>query len=145
MTMQIIKTLTEAQRLALTARLASLIDCREDRFLEDVYVPVALEKPLMDELEKEGFIVRRAGRVAPGAAVPKPDDVQTNEDRRTALLRSSPLGRKLLGENPGGSPDRSAGGMSAERRKQFLSGSELGRGVLRGEEAKTADAKKVGK
>jgi len=144
--MKILGTLTTEQRLALAERLVSLTDCKEDTlFTPAMHIPTAQVRPLLDELETAGYIHwdRVGHRIHPGPEIAPPPEVQSFEARRDALLKASPVGRKLLGLDQGTAPDSRAGGMSASRRAALLSGSALGRGMLRGEEAKAAEAKKA--
>jgi len=140
--MKILGTLTTEQRLALAERLVSLIDAKEDRFfLPAMHVPTEQQRPLLGELEKAGYVHwdKVGHRLYPGPELGnKPPEVMDYEARRDALLKASPVGRKILGLDQGTAPDSRAGGMSAARRAALLSGSELGRGMLRGEEAKKA-------
>jgi len=139
--MTIFGSLTTDQRLALAERLVGLSDCKEDRFFSpEMHIKTEQQRPLLEELKKAGFIFwdRAQHRIHPGPELGKPPEVQSFEARRDALLKASPVGRKLLGLDTGPSPDARAGGMSPERRAALLSGSELGRGMLRGEEAKKA-------
>jgi len=139
--MTILGNLTVAQRMSLAERLTSLIDAKEDRFFtSEMHIKTEQQRPLLAELEKAGFIHwdRVGHRIHPGPKIAKPPEVQSFEARRDALLKASPVGRKILGLDQGTAPDSRAGGMSAERRAALLSGSELGRGMLRSEEAKKA-------
>jgi len=139
--MTILGTLTTEQRLALAERLVGLSDCSEDRlFTPEMHSKTEQVRPLLAELEKAGYIHwdRVGHRIHPGPKIAKPPEVQSFEARRDAFLKASPVGRKILGIDQGTAPDSRAGGMSAERRAALLSGSELGRGMLRGEEAKKA-------
>ncbi len=136
MTTQVIRILTEQQRLALAHKLTSFIDAKEDTFLADVHVHPMQVEPLLQELHQRGFIHRdhAHGRVSPGEAIPKAPEVQDFEARRDAMLRASEVGRKVLalgGATPGPKP-----GLSAARRKQLLEASSGGRGLLREEAAK---------
>ncbi len=138
--MKILATLTEAQRLALAERLVGLTDCKEDSlFTPAMHIPTAQVRPLLDELEKAGFIHwdRVGHRIHPGPEIEKPPEVQSFEARRDALLKASPVGRKILGVDQGASPD-ARGGLSPERRAQLLGASGLGRGMLRNDDAKAA-------
>ena len=139
--MKIIKTLTEAQRLSLAERLTSLIDAKEDNFFTaSMHIKTEQVRPLLEELESAGFIFwdKVGHRIHRGPELEKPPEVASYEARRDQMLRASPVGKKLLGLDQGTAPDSRAGGMSAERRAALLRGSELGRGMLRGEEAKKA-------
>jgi len=136
----ILGALTTDQRLALAERLVSLIDAKDDNFFTAaMHIKTEQVRPLLDELEKAGFIHwdRVGHRIHRGPEIAKPE-VADAEARRDALLRASPVGKKLLGLDQGTSPDARAGGMAPERRAALLSGSELGRGMLRGEDAKKA-------
>jgi len=136
----ILKTLTEAQRMSLAERLISLIDAKEDHFfLPAMHIKTEQQRPLLEELEKAGYVHwdKPGHRLYPGPELGnKPAEVQDWEARRDALLRASPVGKKLLGLDQGPSPDARAGGMSPERRAQLLGASGLGRGMLRGDDSK---------
>ncbi len=139
--MKILGTLTTEQRLALAERLVSLIDAKEDRFfLPAMQIPTAQQRPLLAELESAGFIFwdKVQHRIHRGPELEKPPEVASYEARRDALLRASPVGRKVLGLDSGTAPDARAGGMSAERRAALLGASGLGRGLLRNDGAKKA-------
>ncbi len=140
--MTILGTLTTAQRMSLAERLTSLIDAKEDRFfLPAMHIPTEQQRPLLAELEKAGYVHwdKVGHRLYPGPELGnKPPEVMDYEARRDALLRASPVGRKLLGLDQGTAPDARAGGMSPARREELLGASGLGRGMLRGEEAKKA-------
>jgi len=143
--MTILSTLSTKQRLAVAERLVSLQDCKDDHFFAPAMdVPTAKQRPLLEELSKLGYVYwdRVGHRLHPGPEIAPPPEVADIEARREKMLRASPVGRKILGLDTGPSPDTRAGGMSAERRAALLSGSELGRGLLRGE-AKAAEAKKA--
>jgi len=134
-------TLTETEKLALAERLDTFISCRADNLFTRTLIPAALHQGLLSDLESEDFIRHESGYVYPGPAIPKAADVQAIEDRKHALLKASPLGKRILGLDTGSSPD-ARGGLSPERRAQLLGASGLGRGLLRGE-AKAAEAKKA--
>jgi len=139
--MTILGKLTTEQRLALAERLVSLIDAKDDNFFTPaMHIKTEQVRPLLEELEKAGYVFwdKVGHRIHRGAELQKPPEVASYEARRDALLKASPVGRRILGLDTGPSPDARAGGMSAERRAALLSGSELGRGMLRGEEAKKA-------
>jgi len=139
--MTILGSLTTEQRLALADRLVSLQGCKEDTlFTPEMFIATAQVRPLLEELEKAGFIHwdRVGHRIHPGQEIAKPPEVASYEARRDAMLRASPVGKKLLGLDQGTSPDARAGGMAPERRAALLSGSELGRGLLRNDDAKKA-------
>lgn len=142
MTTTILGNLTTDQRLALAERLVSLIDAKEDRFfLPAMHIKTEQVRPLLAELEKAGYVHwdKVGHRLYPGPELGnKPPEVMDYEARRDALLRASPVGKKLLGLDQGTSPDARAAGMSAERRAALLGASGFGRGMLRGEEAKKA-------
>lgn len=143
--MTILGSLTTDQRLALAERLVALIDAKDDNFFTPaMHIPTAQVRPLLDELEKSGFIFwdRAQHRIHRGPELQKPPEVASYEARRDQMLRASPVGKKLLGLDQGTAPDSRAGGMAPERRAALLSGSELGRGMLRNE-AKAAEAKKA--
>ncbi len=143
--MKIIKTLTEAQRLSLAERLTSLIDAKEDNFFTaSMHIKTEQVRPLLEELESAGFIFwdKVGHRIHRGPELEKPPEVESFEARRDALLKASPVGRRILGLDTGPSPDARAGGMSPERRAALLGASGLGRGMLRGE-AKAAEGKKA--
>ncbi len=132
----ILGSLTVAQRLTLADRLVSLQGCKEDTlFTPEMFIPTAQVRPLLGELERAGFIFwdKVGHRIHPGREIPKPPEVQGWEARRDALLRASPVGKKLLGLDQGPSPDARAGGMSPERREALLGASGLGRGMLKGD------------
>ncbi len=138
--MTILGNLTVAQRLALAERLVSLQDCKDDNlFTPAMHIKTEQQRPLLEQLEKSGFIHwdRARQRIYPGPEIAKPPEVQSFEARRDALLKASPVGRKILGLDTGPSPD-ARGGLSPERRAQLLGASGLGRGMLRGEDAKKA-------
>jgi len=142
----ILATLTEAQRLSVAERLVGLSDCKDDGFFPPaMHIPTEQQRPLLEELEKLGYVFwdRARHRIHPGPEIAKPPEVQAYEARRDKMLRGSPVGKKLLGVDQGTSPDARAGGMSPERRAALLGASGLGRGMLRGEEAKAAEAKKA--
>ncbi len=135
----ILGSLRTDQRLALAERLVGLTDAKEDSFfLPAMHIPTAQVRPLLDELEKAGFIHwdRVGHRIHPGPEIAKPPEVASYEARRDAMLRASPVGKKLLGLDQGTAPDARAGGMSASRREELLGASGLGRGMLRNAEAK---------
>ncbi len=141
MTTQVIRTLTDSQRMELAHKLTTFMDATVQSFLADVHVHPMQVEPLLTELEQRQWIVRDRvrGRISPGEAIPKAPDVAANDQRRLDMLMASEVGRKVLALNtktPGPKP-----GLSAERRAALLSGSELGRGLLRNE-AKAAEAKK---
>jgi len=139
-TTTILGTLTVAQRMSLAERLVSLIDAKEDTFFRpEMRIPTAQERPLLAELEKSGYLHwdKPAHRVFPGPELAKPPEVAAYEERRDKMLRASPVGRKILGLDTGPSPD-ARGGLSPERRAALLGASGLGRGLLRGEDAKQA-------
>ena len=119
--MYILKNLTEEQKLALAARLASLTDCAEAHLFDGIFVSAALVGPLTNELVREGFIRREGGRVHPGPEVARSPEAQAVLDRRDAILRGLPLTQKLMA--PG-------------RRRELLAASEGGRAQLRAEDAK---------
>jgi len=143
--MKILGTLTTEQRMSLAERLTSLIDAKEDRFFtSEMHIKTEQQRPLLEELEKAGYVHwdKVGHRLYPGPELGnKPPEVMDYEARRDALLRASPVGKKLLGLDQGTSPDARAGGMSASRREALLGASGLGRGMLRGEEAKKKAAK----
>jgi len=141
MTRTTINKLTEAEKLALAERLDTFISCRADQLFTRTLIPAAYHQGLLSDLESEGFIRHDSGYVYPGPSVPKAADVLAIEARRNALLKASPVGRKILGLDQGTAPDAQAG-LSPERRAALLSGSELGRGLLRNE-AKAAEGKKA--
>jgi len=140
MTMKVIEKLSDAQRLALAEKLVSLTDCTEASLFAQVHLHPQQTEPALDELEKAGYIHRDRvhHRVFAGPQIKKPPEVASYEARRDQMLRASPVGRKILGLDTGPSPDARAGGMSPARRAALLGASGLGRGMLRGEEAKKA-------
>ncbi len=145
--MKILGSLTTEQRLALAERLVSLIDAKDDNFFTPAMrIKAEQVRPLLEELEKAGYVFwdRVGHRIHRGPELAKPPEVAGYEARRDQMLRASPVGKKLLGLDQGTSPDARAGGMAPGRRAALLSGSELGRGMLRGE-AKAAEAKKAAK
>ena len=122
--------------MSLADRLVSLQGCKEDTlFTPEMFIPTVQVRPLLEELQRAGFIHwdKVGHRIHPGREIPKPPEVQAWEARRDALLRASPVGKKLLGLDKGPSPD-ARGGLSPERRAALLSGSELGRGMLRNDD-----------
>lgn len=138
MTTQVIRTLTDSQRLELAHKLTTFMDSKEESFLADVHVHPMQVEPLLQELAQRGFIHRdhARGRISPGPVIPKAPEVQDFEARRDAMLRASEVGRAVLalgGEKPGPKPKP---GLSAERRKALLEGSAAGRGILANEKAK---------
>ncbi len=138
--MTILGTLTTEQRLSLAERLVGLIDATENRFfLPAMHVPTEQQRPLLEELEKAGYVFwdKVGHRIHRGPELQKPPEVASYEARRDALLKASPVGRRILGLDSGPSPD-ARGGLSAARREELLGASGLGRGMLRGEEAKKA-------
>jgi len=140
MTRTTLNKLTETEKLALADRLTGHLGFGIDRMFDTTLIPAAYHQGLLTELEGEGFIRVEAGRVYAGPKIPKSPEEQAVLNRRDALLRASPVGRAILGRDTGTSPD-ARGGLSPERRAALLSGSELGRGLLRNE-AKAAEGKK---
>jgi len=122
--MYILKGLTEEQKIALAARLASLTDCKEDRLFDGVFVAPALVGPLTNELVREGFIRREGGRIYPGPEIPRSPEAQAVLNRRDRILRADPLTKKLMGDP-----------MTPERRRELLAASEQERAQLRAEDA----------
>ncbi len=137
MTTTILGRLTVAQRLTLAERLVSLIDAKEDHFfLPAMHIRTEQQRPLLEELEKAGYVYwdKPGHRIHRGPELEKPREQQDYEARRNALLKASPVGKKLLGLDQGTAPDARAGGMSPERRAALLSGSELGRAMMRNDD-----------
>lgn len=142
MTTQVIRTLTDSQRLELAHKLTTFMDAKVESFLADVHVHPMQVEPLLNELEARQWIVRdrMRGRISPGPAIPKAPDVAGIDQRRRDMLMASEVGRKVLALNtktPGPKP-----GLSAERRAALLTGSSHGRAMLAAE-AKAAEAKKA--
>ncbi len=131
-------TLTQEEKMALAHRLTGHLGCAIDKLFDTTLIPASLHQELLSELQAEGFVRVEAGRVYPGPEIPKSPEEQAVLNRRDALLKASPLGRKILGLDKATAPDRQAGGMSAERRAQLLGASGLGRGMLRNDDAKAA-------
>ncbi len=142
MTRTTLNKLTETEKLQLANRLTGHLGFGIDRMFDTTLIPASLHQGLLRELQAEGFIRVEAGRVYAGPEIPKSPEEQAVLNRRDALLRASPVGRRILGLDTGTSPDARAGGMSAERRAQLLGASGLGRGMLR-TEAKASEAKKA--
>jgi len=137
MTTTILGNLTTDQRLALAERLVSLIDAKDDNFFTPaMHIKTEQLRPLLEELEKAGYVHwdKVGHRIHRGPELQKPPEVASYEARRDALLKASPVGRKILGLDQGTAPDARAGGMSTERRAALLGASGFGRGMLRNDD-----------